>query len=170
MQTESARMSSAVEAKFRISSRHSSPRNIKIIALDPRSESILEHIAKEQWNCASFLTATAFSSSAGRHRDFSLQGWLSDLAGRARDLANEVESADSIIMVATAGEDAEAAALIGEVCGLKHVLSTAVIIGARACSDEMLSRTLSQLRPHVVMLVVSREDEYIREMLGALRA
>jgi hypothetical protein len=170
MQTESARMSSATEAKFRITAPNSLPRNIKIIALDTRSESVLEQIAEQQWKGESFLTATAFSSSAGHHRDFSLQGWLSDLAGRTRDLVNEVQGADSIIMVATAGGDAEVAALIGEACDIKHVLSTAVVLGARACSDKTLARTLSQLRPHVTMLVVSRDDEYIGDMLGSLQA
>jgi hypothetical protein len=170
MQTESARMSSASEAKFRITAPNSLPRTIKIIALDPRSASVLEQIAREQWKSALFLTATAFSAAAGKHRDFSLGGWLSDLAGRTRDLVNEVRGADSIIMVATAGEDTEAAALIGETCGIKHVLSTAVVLGARACSAKTLARTLSQLRPHVTMLVVSREDEYLGDMLAALRA
>jgi hypothetical protein len=170
MQTESARMRSATEAKFRITAPNSLPRNIKVIALDRRSESVLEQIAGQQWKGASFLTATAFSSSGCHHRNFSLQGWLSDLAGRTRDLVNEVQGADSIIMVATAGEDAEPAALIGEACGIKHVLSTAVVLSARACSDETLARTLSRLRPHVTMLVVSREDEYIGDMLGSLQA
>jgi hypothetical protein len=78
-------MSSATEAKFRITAPNSLPRNIKLIALDPRSERVLEQIARQQWKGASFLTGTAFSSSAGHLRDFSLRGWLNDLAGRTRD-------------------------------------------------------------------------------------
>ena len=35
-----------------------------------------------------------------------MQGWLSDLAGRTKDLIDEVESADLVVMVATAGENA----------------------------------------------------------------
>jgi hypothetical protein len=130
MQTESARMSSASEAKFRIGGPNSLQRTIKIIALDPNSEKVLAKIGAEKWEGASFLTATAFSGSPAKRGDFLLQGWLSDLAGRARDLVNEVQSADSVIMVSTAGESAEAAELIGEACSLKHVLSTALILGA----------------------------------------
>jgi hypothetical protein len=170
MQTESAKMSSAVEAKFRIGSPNSLQRAIKIIGLDLNSEKVLARIGAEKWEGATFLTATSLSSSPARRGDFSLQGWLSDLAGRGRDLVNEVQTADSVIVVSTAGESAEAAELIGEACSLKHVLSTALILGGRTCSNEALSKSLSQLRPHVAMLVVSGEDEYIRDMLAALRA
>jgi hypothetical protein len=153
-----------------ITAPNSLPRTIKIIALDLRSESILERIGEEQWKSASFLTPTAFSTSAGQRRDVSLQRWLSDLAGRTRDLVNVVQGADSVIMVVTAGEDTEAAALIGEACGIKHVPLTAVVLSAASCSEKTLETTLSQLRPHVAMLVVSHEDEYVGDMLEALRA
>jgi hypothetical protein len=36
--------------------------------------------------------------------------------------------------------------------------------------DEALSRTLSQLRPWALMLVVASGEEYIEDMLTALRA
>lgn len=170
MQSESARMASAGEAKFRITAPNSVSRTTKIIALDPRSETVLEATANERWADASFLTATAFSGLSAKRSDSSLKGWLSDLAGRARNLVNEVQAADSVIMVATVGENADAAALISEACAIKGVLTTALVLGGRACSDEILSKTLSQLRPHVVMLVVSGDDDYIKDMLLALRA
>ena len=47
---------------------------------------------------------------------FSMQGWLSDLAGRTKDLIDEIATADLVVMIATAGENAHAAALIGEAC------------------------------------------------------
>ena len=46
-------------------------------------------------------------------------GWLSDLAGRTKDLIDEVNSADLVVMVAAAGENAQAASLIGEACSLR---------------------------------------------------
>jgi hypothetical protein len=73
-------------------------------------------------------------------------------------------------MVATAGESAAAAALIGEACGVKHVMTTALILGGATSSDEALSKMLAQLRPHAMMLVISSADEYIADMLTALRA
>jgi hypothetical protein len=174
MESESARMSSAAEAKFRIDKPNSQPRAVKVIALDTRSERIVKELAQSPWQRASFLTASSFSGAPRRgepfSEPFSLGGWLNDLAGRTKDLVDEVNSADLVVMVATAGESAAAAAIIGEACSVKHVMTTALILGGGASSDETISKMLTQLRPHVMMLVISSADEYIKDMLTALRA
>jgi hypothetical protein len=174
MDSESARMSSAAEAKFRIDRPNSQPRAVKVIALDAQSERIVKELAQSQWQRASFLTASAFSGAPRQgerfSERFSLGGWLNDLAGRTKDLVDEVDSADLVVMVASAGESAAAAALIGEACNLKHVMTTALILGGASSSDEALSKMLAQLRPHAMMLVISSADEYIKDMLTALRA
>ncbi len=46
----------------------------------------------------------------------------------------------------------------------------ALIIGGEQKSDEELSKTLAALRPYASMLVIASGDEYIEEMLAALRA
>jgi hypothetical protein len=170
MDSESARMSSAAEAKYRIDKPNSQPRAVKVIALDTPSERIVKDLAQSQWQRASFLTASAFSGAPRQGERFSMGGWLNDLAGRTKDLIAEVDSADLVIMVATVGENAAAAALIGEACNLKHVMTTALILGGASSSDEALSKMLSALRPHAMMLVISSADEYIKDMLTALRA
>src|SRR5262249_318880 len=63
-----------------------------------------------------------------------------------------------------------AAAIIGEACSAKHVMTTALVLGSQAGSDEALSKTLAQLRPHAMMVVIANADEYIEDMLTALRA
>ena len=73
-------------------------------------------------------------------------------------------------MVASAGESAGAAAIIGEACAARHVMTTALILGTASSSDAALSKMLAQLRPHAMMLVISSADEYIKDMLIALRA
>jgi hypothetical protein len=170
MESESARMSSAAEAKFRINAPNSQPRAVKVIALDAPSERIVKDLAGAQWQRASFLTASSFSGAPRRGEPFSMGGWLADLAGRTKDLVDEVNSADLVVMVATAGESAAAAAIIGEACSVKHVMTTALILGGGSTSDEALSKMLVQLRPHAMMLVISSADEYIKDMLTALRA
>ena len=170
MDSESARMSSAAEAKYRIDKPNSQPRAVKVIALDTPSERIVKDLAQSQWQRASFLTASAFSGAPRQGERFSMGGWLNDLAGRTKDLIAEVDSADLVVMVATVGENAAAAALIGEACNLKHVMTTALILGGASSSDEVLSKMLSALRPHAMMLVISGADEYIKDMLTALRA
>jgi hypothetical protein len=170
MQSESARMSSGAEAKFRIDRPNSQPRAVKVIALDAPSERVVKELAASPWQRATFLTATAFSGAPRRDERFSMGGWLNDLAGRTKDLVDEVNTADLVVMVATAGESAAAAAIIGEACNVKHVMTTALVLGGASSSDEMLSKMLVQLRPHAMMLVISSADEYIKDMLTALRA
>jgi len=66
MESESARMSSAAEAKFRINTPNSQPRAIKVIALDAPSEHIVKELAQSPWQRATFLTASAFSGTPRR--------------------------------------------------------------------------------------------------------
>jgi hypothetical protein len=169
MLSESARMSTAAEARFRIDAPNSKPRHVKVIALDSTSEALVKRLADRRWNSASFFTASAFAS-APPGRGFSMQGWLSDLAGRTKDLIDEVNGADLVVMVATAGENSQAAALVGEACSLKRVNTTGLILGGASATDEMLSKTLSQLRPWSLMLVIANGEDYIEDMLIALRA
>src|SRR5262245_1009551 len=57
MQSESARMSSGAEARFRIDAPNSAPRQVKVVALDRTSETVVASLARRQWNDASFFTA-----------------------------------------------------------------------------------------------------------------
>jgi hypothetical protein len=169
--SESARMSSAAEARFRINAPNSKPRRVKVIALDRPSEAVVKRLSTLAWNDAVFLTASAFTGeSPQRGSSFSMQGWLSDLAGRAKNLIDEVADADLVVMVATAGENAHAATLVGEACSAKRVNTTGLILGAPSVTDAMLSKTLSRLRPWSLMLVIASAEDYIADMLIALRA
>jgi hypothetical protein len=172
MESESARMASAEQAKFRIDRPNSKARAVKVIALDQPSEKVVKDLAKAQWQGATFLTATAFAGAPAPKKGerFSVNGWLNDLAGRTKDLIDEVNSADLVVMVATAGENAAAAAIISEACSHNHVMTTALILGSASSNDDVLSKMLGQLRPYAMMLVIASADEYIKDMLTALRA
>ncbi len=169
MLSENARMATAAEARYRIDAPNSKPKRVKVIALDRPSEAIVKELARKAWNGATFLTASSFAA-VPTSGSFSMQGWLSDLAGRTKNLIDEVDSSDLVVMVATAGENAQAAALIGEACSLKRITTTGLILGAPSASDEMLSKTLSQLRPWSLMLVIASAVDYIEDMMIALRA
>src|ERR1044072_2216753 len=116
MQSESARMSSAAEARYRIDAPNSRPRSVKVIALDPPSERVVKELSERQWTRWSFVTASAFGGTPQQGESFS--GWLSDLAGRTKNLIEEVNSADLVVMVAAGGESAQAAPTLGEAGGL----------------------------------------------------
>src|SRR5918912_295892 len=155
MISESARVTTAAEARFRINAPNSKPRAVKVIALDSASERVVKHLATRTWNQASFFTASAFASEPHTAPQFSMEGWLKDLAGRTKSLVDEIDTADLVVMIAASGENAEAAAIIGEACSLKHVMTTALIVGSEATSDEALAKSLAQLRPHAMMIVIS---------------
>ena len=148
MASESARMSSAAEARFRVQAPNSKQRVVKIIALDPSSEEIVRRLAAASWNQASFHSAASF----------------------IRNLKEEVETADLVVMVSAPGGLAAAAAPIGEACSARRVMTTALIVGAASASDDELSKTLAQLRPWSLMTVIANADDYIHDMLTALRA
>lgn len=168
MQSESARAASRAEARFRIDAPNSRRRAVKVIALDRDSERIVERLARASWAGAAFLTANA--GAPAREKRFSMSGWLADLAGHAKDLVDEIDSADQVVMIATAGGNLEAASIIGEACSLKQVMSTALILSPASTADAALSRSLAQLRPWALMLVIASDEDYIADMLAALRA
>jgi hypothetical protein len=170
MPSESTRASSAAESRFRIDAPNSRPRAVKVVALDRPSQAVVERLAQERWNGAGFLTAPAFSAGPPVEAPFSMQAWLSDLSGRTRHLLQEIDGADQVVMIATAGESVPAAAIIGEACSLKRVSTTALVIGGASATDQALALTLAQLRPWALMLVVASAGEYIADMLRALHA
>jgi hypothetical protein len=170
MLSESARMTTAEEARFRVDYPNSKPRAIKVIALDAPSERVIKRLAQGTWQRATFLTALDLDGGPRGGEGWSMKAWLSDLAGRTKDLIDEVASADLVVMVATAGTGAEVAAVIAEACGVRRVMTTALVIGSKSKSDAALAKTLASLRPHASMLVIAHDDEYIEAMLAALRA
>jgi hypothetical protein len=170
MDSESARMSSAAEARFRVDYPNSRPRAVKVVALDAASERVVKRVAQRPWQGATFFTAIRFEGSPPAEKGWSMTAWLSDIAGRTKALVEEVASADLMVMVSSAGTCAQAAAVIGEACAVRKVMTMALVLGSEERSDEELSKTLATLRPHASMLVIANGDEYIEEMLAALRA
>jgi hypothetical protein len=170
MLSESARMTTAEEARYRIDYPNSKPRAVKVIALDAASEAVVKRLAQGKWQSASFFASVKFDGAPRGGEGWTMKAWLSDLAGRTKDLIDEVASADLVVMVASAGTKPNAAAVIAEACGVRKVMTTALIIDSTVKSDEELSRTLATLRPYASMLVIASNDDYIEEMLVALRA
>lgn len=170
MDSESARMSSAAETRFRVDYPNSKARVVKVVALDAPSEQVVKRVAQRAWQRATFFTSIKFEGAARGGESWSMQAWLGDLAGSTKALVEEVAGADLVVMVSTAGSSAQAAAVIGEACAARKVMTMALIIGSEQQSDDALSKTLATLRPYASMIVIANGDEYIEEMLSALRA
>jgi len=177
--SESARATTAHEASYRVQYPNSSPRLIKVIALDTAAGNVVSELARKNWNRAVFFKSLSFPTIAGGKLTAGdpaptakdrIQAWLADVAGHASDLVAEIDSADIVVVVASPGTDAQAATVIGEACRLRHKTMIGLIVQAGGVSDETLSRTLLGMRPLATMLVVATGADYVEEMLHAMRA
>jgi bisphosphoglycerate-independent phosphoglycerate mutase (AlkP superfamily) len=127
MESESARMSTAAEARFRIQTPPDTNRAVKVIDLDSATD-----------------------------RDI-------------KRLIAEIEGADLVLMLVSAGGNAEAAATIGEACSARRVMTHTVIVRAASATDEALSKTLAQVRPWSLMVVVVNRRDYVDDILRSFR-
>jgi hypothetical protein len=127
MESESARMSSAAEARFRIQSPPPTNRAVKVIDLDSASDPEVQQLI----------------------------GQLGDV--------------DLVMMVVNAGGDAEAAAWIGAACSDRRIMTHTVIVRGALISDAALSKTLAQVRPWSLMVVVVNGRDYVDDILRSFR-
>jgi hypothetical protein len=84
-------------------------------------------------------------------------------------LVANVEDTDLVVMVVAAGSDASAAAIIGEACSARRVMTHTAIVRTAAATGEALARTLAQVRPWSLMVVVSNEEDYVDDVLTSFR-
>ncbi|WP_214110832.1 hypothetical protein [Acrocarpospora catenulata] len=157
-----ARAATAAEARFRIDAPITPSRGARVVALDRRAESIVRRVAEQRWSSARFFVCESPGSSNGDMADVALLS----TDGSASRLSTELIGADVAVMVATADDGAEAACAIGDACTLRGIMTAGVVIsdgfGAEA--------TVSALRPHARVLMVTRDEHDVAEVLSALRA
>src|SRR4051812_39667659 len=127
MLSESARMSTAAEARYRVQAPNSRPRSIKVVGLDGGGGRAVEHLAEQGWVNASFFTV-------GK------PGELKRLDGTTVPVTQEVANADLVVMVTAAEGRAHVAEEIGRVCSDRRVTTTTLVVGALAASDEALAK------------------------------
>ena len=171
MLSESARMSTARETAFRVDYPNSKPRAIKVIPLDELAAEVVRDTARQQeWQNATFFTGLTANWDPKRPWGTPIHASLTDLEGNAKDLVDEIGSANLVVMVSSPAAHADAAALIAEICSMKRVMITGLLLKAGTASDAEIAQSLRELRPHAPMLVISSGDDYVSAMLTALRA
>jgi hypothetical protein len=69
-------------------------------------------------------------------------------------------------MVATADDGAHAASVIGAACARRGIMTTGLVFG----EGRDVAAAVSALRPHARVLLVSRDEDDVPEVLAALRA
>ena len=159
-------MSSAAELRFRVQAPNSAVRATALFALDTRAEAFLRQLAGRTWNHARFLMTAGPEGGTPLDTD---DGWVWTLDGERTTIVAEVDAADQVVMLAGPGGQAMAAIPIGRECSRQRVTTTGLIVGAAHASDADVSKTLAQLRPWSLMVVMANTDEYIGDMMIALR-
>jgi hypothetical protein len=158
-----ARAATAAEARFRVDYPNSITRASRIVALDNEAASVVARISGQDWHGAHFLTyKEPISGANGNHPDAILQS--SD--GAETRLSDELNGADVAVMIATADREAEAASIIGRACFLRGIMTAGLVVG----DSNGLDDAVTALRPYASVLVVAADEDYVPEMLAALRA
>lgn len=163
MQSESARVNTAAEYRFRVDAANSTSRTASLVALDAASSAVVIQAAAR----APLARRVVALSPTG---EVALPAWLQALPDSTQALIDDAERSDMVVMVAQAGFAGHGATLFGEACRLRGVTVTALVLTRPGTSDDDLSATLSRLRPFACMIVVATGRDYVEDMLQALRA
>jgi hypothetical protein len=157
-----ARAATAAEARFRVNYPNSRTRASRIVALDPDAASMVGRIAGQAWNGAHFLSYQETSSADPLDPDAILRS----ADGTESRLSDELDGADVAVMIATAGRVPEGAAIIGRACSIRGIMTAGLVMGDGNALDD----AVTALRPYASVLVVSPDEDYVPQMLVALRA
>jgi len=107
-------MTTAEEARYRINYPNSSPRAVKVVALDQPSEAVVNARGAGLLAAATFFTAPKIEGAPKSGDRSSIEGLALPISLAHEDLIDEIATADLIVMVASAGTNADAASVIAE--------------------------------------------------------
>lgn len=159
-----ARATTAAEARCRIDRPIAPRRGARVVALDDGAATVVRQAARRSWNAARFFTlAVGVPALEGEgYADIALHG----TDATSSRLSEELVGADVFVMVATTEADCVAAAAIARAAVASGIMTAGVVLGERADVD----RTVAALRPYARVLLVTRDDQDLAEVLVALRA
>ena len=149
MLSESSRMSSAAEARFRIPAGASVARAVVVIGLDAAGEDVVARLALSPWPGVRFYPAAALE--------------------RGERALDEITDGDLVVMVVTAGADARAAERIGRACSDRRVHTATFVLRDAGTADTELATTLAQVRPWSLMVVIASDADYVGDLLRSFR-
>jgi hypothetical protein len=159
-----ARATTWEEARYRIDAPVAGRRGSRVVALDDGAATLARRLAHEPWSGARFYTLAAHPEPPqGEPDDMPLHR----TNGAAVRLAGELAEADVVVLVATrGGASAAAVATIGRACARRGIMTAGVVLGAR----DAVADTVLALRPYAQVLLVSRDESDVAELLTAIRA
>ncbi|MET7398224.1 hypothetical protein ABZS66_32515 [Dactylosporangium sp. NPDC005572] len=160
-----ARAATAAEARYRIDAPIAPSRGTRVVALDDGAAAVVRRAAQQHHGGAHFLSCRSVEMPA----DGDLAGIADVLLvrddGSEARLSAELAGADAAVMVATTDEAAAAARAIGDACTLQGIMTAGLVLAGQ---DTRV--TVSALRPHARVLMVTHDEQDLTELLTALRA
>lgn len=151
-----ARAATAAETRYRINAPGFTHRSSRVIALDAHAADIVRRLGCQRWSGGHFLV---FSSALPG------DALLRSGDGGTALLSEELEGADTVVMLASAHANAEAASVLGEACAARSIMSAGLVVPGAGPVDEVVSA----LRPNAMVLVVLQDAGDVPEVLSALR-
>lgn len=167
-----ARATTAGEARYRIDYPNSKRRSTRIIALDDAAGATMRAMAAGPWNGARFLALVHRTKGTHGLDTIPVDLDLRETGGAVVRLSDELEDADQVVMLATAGTAGDEAGAIGRACRRRGIMTSGIIIeadGTVAVAERTMEQTLKSMRPYAAMLVVASDMDYVAELLVALR-
>ena len=155
-----ARAATAADARYRISYPDTARRDSRVIALDEQAAALVRELAAsgERWRGGHFLV---FGSVVPAGDD----AWLRAPDGAEVLLSQELSDADVVVMLAGVDASSEAAAVIGDACAERSIMSAGLVVPGGGAVDEVVSA----LRPNAMVLVILQHGDDVAEILSALR-
>ena len=147
----------ATEASYRITAPEFARRSSRVIALDGESGEMVRDLGGRSWGGGHFLV---FESAVPDDALLRHAG-----TGGTALLSEELDGADTVVMVASAGASAEAASIIGDAAAARGIMSAGLVLPDGAPVNEVVAA----LRPNAMVLVVLRDVADVPGVLSALR-
>jgi hypothetical protein len=161
LQSSCAQATSPAEARYRIDAPVDGRHGARVVALDDGAATLVRKLAREPWNAARFYTLPAAGGPTGPDMR------LHRTSGSPTVLADELVDGDVVVMIATRdGAASDAVATIGRACAERGIMTAAVAVG----DQEQLRATVHALRPYARVLLVSRDESDVADLLSAIRA
>jgi hypothetical protein len=157
-----ARAATAAEARFRISYPDMSSRSSRVIALDQQAAKLMRKLEGLPWRGGRFLV---FEQLAPANGSGPPDAMLRAADGTQALLSTEIDDADVAVMLATPGSRADAAAVIGDACAARWIMSAAIVVAEPGQAEEVVAA----LRPNAMVLVILHSGQDVAEILSALR-
>ena len=163
--SESTRVTTAREARFRIGAPNSTVRTIVVVALDANDDEIAHYRAHHDNGAVQFLDAQAFGFPQRSDNAASLNPF--DERHCTQQIARQLTAAELIVVVGQEGVDPQLGERIGEFCKARGRLLTCLIRRAPR-GQAVVCKTTEALRPRSSMLVLVNGVGYLSDLLEAL--